>query len=84
MSSAVRFLNQATFGSTEAETAATQRAWRTGWLQAHFATVDPRTHRQRVTADQAALLAEDPTRDPNQLPRVIWATLPEGIGHGSE
>jgi uncharacterized protein (DUF1800 family) len=70
--SAVRFLNQATFGSTESETAAVQRQWRWGWLQAQYAQPNTRTHWQRVTADQAALLAEEPARDPNNLPRNIW------------
>jgi uncharacterized protein (DUF1800 family) len=70
--SAVRFLNQASFGSTEAETAAAQQQWRTGWLQAQFALPLERTHWDRVTADQAALLAEDPTRDPNNLTSAVW------------
>jgi uncharacterized protein (DUF1800 family) len=70
--SAVRFLNQATFGSTEAETAAAQQQWRTGWLQTQFASASPRTHWDRVTADQAALLAEDATRDPNNLTSAVW------------
>jgi uncharacterized protein (DUF1800 family) len=70
--SAVRFLNQATFGSTEAETASAQRAWRTGWLQAQYDAPNPRTHWQRVTADQAVLMAEDPTRDANNLTRAVW------------
>jgi uncharacterized protein (DUF1800 family) len=70
--SAVRFLNQATFGSTEAETALAQQQWRWGWLQAQFEAPNPRTHWQRVSADQAALLAEDPTRDPNNLTRAVW------------
>ncbi len=70
--SAVRFLNQATFGSTEADTAAAQAQWRTGWLQAQFALAVERTHWDRVTADQAALLAEEPTRDPNNLPSAVW------------
>jgi uncharacterized protein (DUF1800 family) len=51
--SAVRFLNQATFGSTEAETAAAQREWRTGWLEAQFAQPLGRSHWDRVLADQA-------------------------------
>jgi uncharacterized protein (DUF1800 family) len=70
--SAVRFLNQATFGSTETETAAAQAQWRSGWLQTQFARAADRTHWDRVTADQAALLAEEPTRDPNQLPNAVW------------
>jgi uncharacterized protein (DUF1800 family) len=70
--SAVRFLNQATFGSTESETAAVQRQWRWGWLQAQYAQPNTRTHWQRVTADQAALLAEEPARDANNLPRNLW------------
>jgi uncharacterized protein (DUF1800 family) len=70
--SAVRFLNQATFGSTEAETAAAQRQWRTGWLETQFAMPVGRTHWQRVLDDQAALLAADPSRDPAQLPVAVW------------
>jgi uncharacterized protein (DUF1800 family) len=70
--SAVRFLNQATFGSTEAETAAAQPQWRTGWLQAQFALPVERTHWDRVVADQAAVLASEPTRDPNNLPNAVW------------
>jgi uncharacterized protein (DUF1800 family) len=70
--SAVRFLNQATFGSTEAETAAAQQQWRTGWLQAQFALPVERTHWDGVIADQAAAQAEEPTRDPNQLPSAVW------------
>jgi uncharacterized protein (DUF1800 family) len=70
--SAVRFLNQATFGSTEAETAAAQTQWRTGWLQAQFALPVGRTHWDRVIADQAAVLVEEPTRDPTQLPSAVW------------
>jgi uncharacterized protein (DUF1800 family) len=70
--SAVRFLNQATFGSTEAEAAAAQQQWRHGWMQAQFALPLERTHWDRVTADQAALLAAEPTRDPNQLPSAVW------------
>jgi uncharacterized protein (DUF1800 family) len=70
--SAVRFLNQATFGSTEVETAAAQQQWRTGWLQAQFALPLERSHWDRVTADQAALLAEDPTRDPGNLSSAVW------------
>jgi uncharacterized protein (DUF1800 family) len=70
--SAVRFLNQATFGSTEAETAAAQQQWRFGWMQAQFALPLERTHWDRVKADQAAVLAAEPTRDPNQLPSAVW------------
>jgi uncharacterized protein (DUF1800 family) len=70
--SSVRFLNQATFGSTEAETAAAQQQWRWGWLQTQFALPVGRTHWDRVTADQAAVLVEEPTRDPNQLPSAVW------------
>jgi uncharacterized protein (DUF1800 family) len=70
--SAVRFLNQATFGSTEAETAAAQRDWRTGWLEAQFAQPVGRSHWDRVVADQAAVVAEDPTRDANNLPNTVW------------
>jgi uncharacterized protein (DUF1800 family) len=70
--SAVRFLNQATFGSTEADTATVQQQWRTGWLQSQFALPALPTHWDRVVADQAAALAEEPTRDPSQLPSAVW------------
>jgi uncharacterized protein (DUF1800 family) len=70
--SAVRFLNQASFGSTEVETAAAQQQWRWGWMQAQFALPLERTHWDRVTADQAAVLVAEPTRDPNQLPSAVW------------
>ncbi len=70
--SAARFLNQATFGSTEAETASAQQQWRSGWLQAQFALPAARTHWDRVAADQAAYLAEDPTRDPANITNAVW------------
>ncbi len=70
--SAVRFLNQATFGSTEVETAAAQQQWRTGWLQAQFALPVERTHWNRVAADQAAYLAENPTVSSDKIPQVVW------------
>jgi uncharacterized protein (DUF1800 family) len=67
----VRFLNQATFGSTEVETAAIQRMWRWGWLQAQFTLANERTHWQRITDDIDALLAEDSTRDVTN-PEFVW------------
>jgi uncharacterized protein (DUF1800 family) len=70
--SAVRFLNQATFGSTEALTAAVRTEWRWGWLQAQFALPTARTHWDSVKADQAAWLAEDSTRSADNLPNVVW------------
>jgi uncharacterized protein (DUF1800 family) len=70
--SAVRFLNQATFGSTEAETTAAQQQWRTGWLQAQLELPTGRTHWDRVLADQAALVAADASLDPNNLTRAVW------------
>jgi uncharacterized protein (DUF1800 family) len=70
--SAVRFLNQATFGSNAAETAAVQRDWRWGWMQAQFNAANSRTHWDRVKADQVAWLAEDATRLPTNLPNAVW------------
>jgi uncharacterized protein (DUF1800 family) len=70
--SAVRFLNQATFGSTEADTATAQQQWRTGWLQAQFALPVDRTHWSRVAADQAAYLAENPTVSSDKIPQTVW------------
>ena len=71
-SSAVRFLNQATFGSTEADITALRRQWRWGWLQAQFALPVGRTHWDGVKADQAAWLAEDTSRTADNLPNAVW------------
>lgn len=70
--SAVRFLNQATFGSTEADTASAQQQWRLGWMQAQFALPVERTHWDRVAADQAAWLAEDAARNPANITNAVW------------
>ncbi len=70
--STVRFLNQATFGSSEAETAAAQPQWRWGWLQSQFALPVGRTHWDRVAADQAAYLAENPTVSSDKIPQAVW------------
>ena len=71
-SSAVRFLNQATFGSTATELTAVKQQWRWGWLQAQFAQAPGRTHWEGVKADQAAWLAEDATRTADNLPNAAW------------
>lgn len=70
--SAVRFLNQATFGSTEAEIATVQRLGRRGWLQAQFALPVGRTMWDSVKADLAAWLGENPGSSPNQAPLAVW------------
>jgi uncharacterized protein (DUF1800 family) len=70
--SAVRFLNQATFGAQDSELASLRNEWRTGWLQRQFALPVARTHWDGVLADQAAWLAEDGTRTPQDLPNTVW------------
>jgi uncharacterized protein (DUF1800 family) len=70
--SAVRFLNQATFGAQDAELTSLRSEWRTGWLQRQFALPVARTHWDGVLADQAAWLAEDSTRTAQNLPNTIW------------
>jgi uncharacterized protein (DUF1800 family) len=50
----VRFLNQATFGSTEAMTAEAQPLWRYGWMQKQFAMPITSTHFQVVDARNLA------------------------------
>jgi uncharacterized protein (DUF1800 family) len=67
--SAVRFLNQATFGSTEAEIATVQMLGREGWLQAQFALPVGRTMWDSVKADQAAWLNENPDLP---VPLAVW------------
>ena len=69
---AVRFLNQATFGGTAAELASLKPLWRWGWLQAQFSQSAGRSHWEGVRADQAAWLAEDATRTPDNLPNAAW------------
>ncbi len=56
---AVRFLNQATFGSTEATTAEIQPLWRYGWLQKQFAMPITSTHFQVVDARNLATPGND-------------------------
>jgi len=70
--SAVRFLNQATFGAQDADVASLRSAWRTGWLQAQYALPVVRTHWDGVLADQNAWLAEDSTRLATDLPNAVW------------
>ncbi|MGB7301904.1 MAG: DUF1800 domain-containing protein [Burkholderiaceae bacterium] len=70
--SAVRFLNQASFGSTEADVANAMAQWRWGWLQTQFSTPVAKTHWEQVLADEAAWRAEDPARAQANTPRVIW------------
>jgi uncharacterized protein (DUF1800 family) len=70
--SAVRFLNQATFGAQDAEVATLRSEWRTGWLARQFALPVARTHWDGVLADQAAWLAEDSTRLAKDLPNTVW------------
>jgi uncharacterized protein (DUF1800 family) len=68
---AVRFLNQASFGAVPADIALAQEKWRWGWLQAQYA-VPATSHWDAVLADQAAWLAEDPTRTPDRIPNTAW------------
>jgi uncharacterized protein (DUF1800 family) len=70
--SAVRFLNQATFGAQDVELASLRSEWRKGWLQRQFALPVVRTHWDGVLADQAAWLAEDSTRTAQDLPNAVW------------
>ena len=65
--SAVRFLNQASFGATDAEAAGLQRQWRWGWMQQQFELPVGLTHWDRVKATQAAFLAEDGARTESDL-----------------
>ncbi len=69
--SAVRFLNQASFGAVETDVAGLRAAWRKGWLAQQQAL--PATgHWERVKAMQAAWLAEDTTRAAANLPNTLW------------
>jgi uncharacterized protein (DUF1800 family) len=67
----VRFLNQATFGATPDHIAKAQQQWRWGWLQAQYA-LPATTHWDAVKADQAAWLAEDPTRSADNITNATW------------
>jgi uncharacterized protein (DUF1800 family) len=74
---AVRFLNQATFGSTEAETASLQLQGRAAWMQSQFELPPGRSYVQRIVDAHTALVAAHPRRDPTNVPRslldgVIW------------
>jgi uncharacterized protein (DUF1800 family) len=71
-SAAVRFLNQATFGTNDAELARAQQGWRWGWLQEQFALPAGKLHWDRVQADHAAWLAEDPTRVADNITNLTW------------
>ena len=70
--SAVRFLNQATFGAVAADIASVQQNWRKGWMAQQFALPAAPTHWDRVKAVQAAWLAEDATRTADKLPAAVW------------
>ncbi len=69
---AVRFLNQATFGSTEAEATKVQQGWRWGWLQEQFALPVAKLHWDFVLADHAAWMLENPAADPNNVTNATW------------
>jgi uncharacterized protein (DUF1800 family) len=69
--SAVRFLNQATFGSTDEAVELVQGEWRRGWLRRQFDLPVGRTHWQRVLDDQAADAVEHPERAGNP-PATVW------------
>ena len=70
--SAVRFLNHATFGATDADVAALKPAWRRGWLNAQFELPATTTHWDGVAAAQAAWAADDPTRTIADAPNSMW------------
>ncbi len=70
--SAVRFLNQATFGARDADVASLRTDWRKGWLNKQFTMPVPKTHWDHVLADRAAWLAEDSSRQENNLPQAVW------------
>jgi uncharacterized protein (DUF1800 family) len=70
--SAVRFLNQATFGARDADVAGLRADWRKGWLNKQFAMPVPKTHWDHVLADRAAWLAEDPSRQERNMPQAVW------------
>ena len=70
--SAVRFLNQATFGAVDAEVDALRSEWRTGWLQRQFALPVGTTHWDRVLQNQAAWLALDSSRTQADLTNAVW------------
>ncbi len=58
--SAVRFLNQATFGATPADVANVGSRWREGWLQEQMALPITQTHWDRVRALQTAWFNAQP------------------------
>ncbi|MEY2844423.1 MAG: hypothetical protein RI920_2460, partial [Pseudomonadota bacterium] len=73
--SAVRFLNQATFGATDAEVAKVEKDWRWGWMQAQFAMPITETHWGRVKARQAIWLSQGTVaapRDIKDAPGVLF------------
>ncbi len=73
--SAVRFLNQATFGANDAELASVKSAWRWGWMQAQFAMPVAQTHWDAVKARQAIWVSQgtlDNPRDIKDVPNVIF------------
>jgi uncharacterized protein (DUF1800 family) len=73
--SAVRFLNQATFGATDAELAKVEKDWRWGWMQAQFALPVTETHWDRVKARQAIWVSQGTVaapRDIKDAPGVIF------------
>jgi uncharacterized protein (DUF1800 family) len=69
--SAVRFLNQSTFGAVPDQVTQLQQQWRWGWLQAQY-QLPITTHWDAVKADQAAWLAADPTRTPDTITNATW------------
>jgi uncharacterized protein (DUF1800 family) len=70
--SAVRFLNQATFGARDADVAGLRVDWRKGWLNKQFAMPVPKTYWDHVLADRAAWVAEDPARQGGIPPQAVW------------
>jgi uncharacterized protein (DUF1800 family) len=73
--SAVRFLNQASFGANEQELSKVETAWRWGWMQAQFALPVKETHWDAVKARQAIWVSLGTATNPRSLatvPAVIF------------
>jgi uncharacterized protein (DUF1800 family) len=73
--SAVRFLNQASFGANDTELAAVQKDWRWGWMQSQFALPITETHWDQVKARQAIWVSQgtvDKPRDISKAPSEIF------------
>ena len=75
---AVRFLNQATFGATDADIADVRRDWRIGWMRQQYALAPSSTHVAELNIRDAQRLLNNPnTGNVNQPPasfvdHVVW------------